>query len=437
MLKLDKIIGEIKDAGFGYLKVELEGHLSRGDGDQEYEDCRDCDGRGLHDHEDCDGGGVITQEAYSSSGRALGVEVEVECYDCNGEGVITCNECSGEGEVYAERSNYSSVSACESFIMDYVSTEAKNSLNYHSFYYDGSVDSEMTFTLPVEKAEYVIEFINAFSALADEIGNGLDVDGAGMHIAAMLDSTDGRYPVGTNWPAANIENFKDNVELLLPALFIGACSGNFTRPLGYRNPKIDFDKYSAIHITRAGAIEYRLFETCYQRPEAFFEYLGMIAKTLEYYKDPSKKVERQGEEFVFYDEQGVEGILATPDNIRNIKKQLKLIKPDGMTLKSLQENREIKLSVTEANKKYKKTVKRVKALFKDHVKHYENTLNRPLEPYESIDYERRELVNAWPEPGMSEKDKIAYIRGIQKPDEEQFIRRNIQPNSTRTAVITI
>lgn len=435
-MNIELIKKDIKDAGFGFIKVELEAELGRGGEDSRYEHCEDCDGRGNTDCEQCEGHGTLTSELRTTSGRLLDETEEIECDECYGSGEQECGYCYGEGEVERESTDFGDEDDCGRFILENVSKEAADALNYSEFYDDGSVDSEFTFTLPIEKAHLLPEFINAFSKLADAIGNEIEVEGAGMHISVLMQETNGVYPANhVDLNSRKVENFKNEVTKLLPALFIAACSGNFTRELGYRHPKVDWDKYSAINIFGSG-FEYRVFETCYQRPEAIFEFLGTIARTLEYYKDTSKKVEALGKEYAWYSSYGLEGMMKTPDQVRILKNQLKHVTPKGLTVKKLTDNREIKLSVMEATKGYGKAVSRAKAMYKEHVKAYDARIKAPLTDRERASYQELQDYGYFGSD-WTEEQKIARVRGISKPsqDESQFVNRNVAGASLAASVM--
>lgn len=442
MSKIKSVVEAIKDAGFGYVKVELEAQLGRPyDSDEgEYETCDDCNGNGNRECEECDGEGYNEVELTRPDGSTSDITEEVTCEHCYGDGHIDCSNCDGEGEVYVESEggDFGSVEHCEDFIMEQLSDEAKDALIYKKFYNDGSVDSEFTFTIPVEKVNVLPEIIDTFNKLALEVGNGMDVDGAGMHVAVLPIESNGRYPVPSSFemPYEKLQNFKTEVTKLLPALFIAATSGNFTRGLNYRHPKIDTDKYSAIHLVNNRCFEYRLFETCYQRPEAIFEYLETIARTLEYYKDPSKKVATQGKEFVFYDREGVKGFTATPDQVRIIKKQMKMVIGKNTTIKSFIQAREIDLSVQSRTKDYNQKVSRIRRMYKAALADYEHRLNQPLTPYEQERYREHEQYGYF-DRNMTPNQKIAAIRNLSEVGtEEQFINRNVM-NMRFTASLSV
>lgn len=422
-MSLKSTIKAIEKSGFGYIKVELEAQLNRGAGDDyddDYDTCSDCDGDGYATCDDCSGNGYLTLDS-STAGDT--------CLSCMGSGNQTCSDCDGDGEIShnSESGDYSDEGVCQQFILDSLSTEAKKAIVYGEFYNDGSVDSEYTFTIKTSDAIYLPEFIESFTKLAKAVDNGMDIDGAGMHIAVIPAESNGIYPVRTTIQFDNekIGNFTNEVTKLLPALFLAATSGNFTRGLNYRIPKICDDKYSAIHVIRNNTLEYRLFETCYQRPDTIFDYLETIARTLEYFDDPSKKVPVQGKEYVFYDREGIKGFTSTPDQVGIIKKQLKMVIGKGITLKSFQESRELDLSVSKLRKDFNKKLTRTKVLYKEAVKSYESRISQPLTDYEveTLEhYSNRDYFNS----ETTEEDKIAYLRGISKVGtESSFLERNI------------
>lgn len=170
---------------------------------------------------------------------------------------------------------------CKAYMLSNVSAEARESLVYSKFYNDGSVDSEFTFTLPIDKARLVPEFIVAFKKLALSMGK-LDVEGSGMHIA-ILNSPTGNYPDTNTLSSDCLRNFRATLNRLMPSLFFLASAGEQSRPLHFRYPSVSSEKYSAVN-TGNGVLEYRVFETCYDRPEAFLDFLCVIANTLQFYK---------------------------------------------------------------------------------------------------------------------------------------------------------
>lgn len=403
-VNLKKAIKDIKKAGFTHFKVELEANLHRREYEDEnrYEDCTECDGRGfLH---------LFT---------STGVEVDE---------TTECTDCYGEGKVENEHTDYGDEGVCENFIRDFISPEARAAINYMNFYNDGSVDSEITFTLPIDEPKYAIEMIEAFNALAEAIGLGCDVEGAGMHVSVMAGSD---YPTRTMLPSDKLMNFTNEVSKLIPVLFVAATSGDFTRGLNYREPQVSHStKYSAIYTHGGTCLEYRLFETCYQRPEALYEYLGTIARTLEYYTDATKKVTYGnkkaakasiGAQYPIYSQKGLKGFTELPEQIDVIKQQFKHVKPEGITMKEFMEHRGIKLNITDAKRTQAMKTIKVRKAYKEHIKAYEFNRKITLTPYQedNIAYYKREY-RSWTD------DQIwAKVTGFPiLPDEATFIKNN-------------
>lgn len=309
----------------------------------------------------------------------------------------------------------------------------KGDMTYAEFYYDGSVDSELTFTIKVTAAEKVIHVFEAWQALVDKIGNGIEVTGAGMHITVLRS---GKYPTSGRLDPQKLSNFTDEVTKLLPALFIGATSGGFTRALNFRYPRISHnDKYSAIYTRGGTSIEYRLFETCYQRPETYWEFLGVIARTLEYYKNPRKKVESKGEVYEIYDNgpNHLGGYLSFSNQVKIIKRQFKYIKPEGMTAKEFFANRGITLLVKDIKAKEDEKIKKLKLAYQEHKMAHDKVRNEPLNEYQQDNIKYWKLS----EPGHTESwywEKVTGRKGKIEP-ESTYIKNNMKSNKRALAAV--
>lgn len=322
--QLDRHIAYIKRKGFTHLKVELEADLDRGGDYDDEESCYNCDGEG-----------------------------QIMCFNCDGDG---CDSCDDEGYITCEDCNGRSGSSASDTIYNLLSQEAREALVYSLFYNDGSVDSEYTFTIPVEKAHTLPSFINAFKELAATIGNGINTDRAGMHISVM---TAGSYPDLPGLNNDKVRNFKVEMAKLMPALFVLASPDHKSRELQFRNPRVsESDKYSAIKIGR-GHIEYRVFETCYQRPEAIFDNLAVIAKSLKFYGTP--KVKQQFfTEFRFPDHKRHVGrFFQDGKQNRYIDMGLRILKPEHKSVEEIKAERGVKApdKLTEAKEKAKTLAK--------------------------------------------------------------------------------
>lgn len=358
-----KSVKQLKKKGATAIKVELEAQMNRRNAESEREYCDHCD-EGTVQCSECEGSDRMT------------------CTDCNGNGqvpetdepnaeMITCGECNGEGDAYCEHcddgyvtcpdcdgsyfwdsedtSNWADCGVCLDWLLDKIAEKTGTArlvqdtdyddrdessvhnpfswIKYAMFYYDGSVDSELTFTVPIDNEEnvrHLPKVLEAFRELGDEIGEGFNVSGAGMHIA-LLFSEDASYPseqddyAGLNneeavelnpgipmtyspsnrLPERRLIHFKRAVTQLLPALFFLGTSNENSRALRYRMPRVSvsaqtdrFDgggspKYSAISY-RYGALEFRVFDTCYDRPTTIFDNIVVIANCMQYMRDEYK-----------------------------------------------------------------------------------------------------------------------------------------------------
>ena len=381
-------------AGFSHIKIEMEADLGREDCDY---DCPDCYGDGYTECYECEGSGVVM------STRPNGSEIEVECDECNGEGRIECETCGGSGELSGERWD---VDNCKEWILDYVSSEAREVLTYSEFYYDGSVDSEMTLTLPVKNADYLIEYLEAFKALSDEIGNGLNTGGAGMHITVL---PNGKYPTGVELPSDKLDNFKSEVTKLLPALYMLASSDGVSRGLSYRKPQIKYnEKYSAVYAYDRSSLEYRIFETCYDNPEMIKEYIEVIANTLKYYDNPELKVPTLNKRFDFMrGSHRVSRFYQNTDNIKILRDRLKYIKPEGRSISELMKSREVP-NITELNKANAAKRKQLRKEWYDNEKRHKTLFDSELEPRQISGME--EYIRS----GYNEIEAKNMVLGIRK-----------------------
>jgi hypothetical protein len=324
----------MKEKGFTHGKIELEAQLNRCDSDG-YEDCGDCD-EGRVDCNYCNDSGVVEDTTVSANGRML--YITAVCDGCDGDGYNTCSTCDGDYE--SSGGAEWDEDRCNDFLHAHVSPEAVQALTYSEFYNDGSVDSEFTFTLKLDDLGYAVEYLDAFNALADAIGGGMDTDGAGMHLSVL---TSGVYPSRDRLDADKLENFSREVTKLLPALYFVASPDHNSRSLQYRPCRIAPDKYAAISTHDGYSLEYRIFETCYQRPTALLEDFEVIANTLKYYSNRTVSLN----EAVTVASSGYRGVARFYDNSRRLKALndgLPFIKPKDKTVTKLKSERGFKIN---------------------------------------------------------------------------------------------
>jgi hypothetical protein len=274
--------------------------------------------------------------------------LEQNCPICKGRGYIPCSLCDGQGENKIKGKRRTEL-YCQEFILSHVTPEAREHLIFSKTYLDGTVDTEFTFTLPLHHVRDSIEFIKAFALLAEDIGAGISTNSAGMHIA-ILNSPTGKYGSpkdGNHLEKRRYQNFAKSMTHLLPALYFLASPDNKSRRLGYRVPQISTDKYSAINAGHR-VFEYRVFETCYQRPEAILDNLCVIANTLKYYSYHYTKHSFFGKigKFGFEDYgHGLDRFFRTEVNYRALMAGIKMLKPSYKTIKQLKKERNFDLTL--------------------------------------------------------------------------------------------
>jgi len=366
----------IKGCGFTHIKFELEGDIGR-DGDRR---CEECEGHGSVDCHWCEGEGFSESD---NTTRISGDPVLTECNHCSGEGTMTCGNCGGEGT----SGSYYDEETCDSFMKSYVPVEVRQRLTHAHFYEDGSVDSEFTCTFPVDNLDDFHHWVKAFKALAEEECNSsIDVHGAGMHITLLRG---GDFNAQTLLPRAKLANFTREVSKLLPALFFIASAGHQSRGLGYRQPQISSrEKYSAIYTQGGRCIEYRLFETCYNRPDAVYEYIQAIAKTLKFYKDARLTVKELGKRFGFSDGSGsIARFYDTPEQLRILNSTIKEIKPKDKSFKKLKEDRGLKYTIKELTTDEKIRMSRLRREWGMYINNWHSIMCQPLTREQQREYD--------------------------------------------------
>lgn len=359
------------------IKLEFEAQLNRGSEDSQY--CNECDG----DYEgsycgNCDGDGNIVCDCDN-----IGCDDTTECDTCDGTGrVDACTSCH-EGYVYPNGGNFDSVSFCHDWIMEKLSglglAEQANPertlshgqstnwrpvapLVYAEFYNDGSVDSELTFTISLKDSENIFllpKVLEIFKELAAQVDNGFDTSGAGLHMA-LINSEDCRYPStdGMNGQRDAYHQYRQSMSLLLPALFfLGSCNEN-SRALRFRAPRVDSEeKYSAI-FWNDSALEFRVFDTCYDSPETLFDNVVVMANTLKYWrkygaKTPLTTVTRRVA-FGKDDSNKLERFYLCNEHIDLLNKGLQILKPSYITVAELKKQRKFKVTKRTINNRFKK-----------------------------------------------------------------------------------
>lgn len=406
------------------IKVELEAQLDRGrDNDnceycnEGYQDCNECSG-GDYYCDDCDGSGVVE----NSNGE------EVECHRCEGNGRITCEDCGGEGNVTCPEcggdweavDGYGSNHKCHDFILERLVplglAEAIPSGEYYQyadrfrpklplvfskFYNDGSVDSEHTFTLMLDNPENVFllpKILEVFTLLHEEINGDrpMQVEGAGMHIA-LLNSENGYYEKSSEYASRYsphldaFMNYRSSMQMLLPALFFLGSSNETSRRLNFRTPRIERGdegngKYHAVNFAY-GALEFRLFETCYDNPEAILDMVCVISNSMKYWR----------KKFIPFRMKGISRVYFGNDKDRTLKRfymhretlevlngGLRILKPSYYTIREVKQQRNFHTTKATIDNSIKRQRKDVELEYKEYEQRFQWRLE--IRRYDHMSY---------------------------------------------------
>lgn len=289
-----------------------------------------------------------------------------------------------ELEAHLNRENsFDDEDYCKSYITDQLDPELVEAMTYYDFYNDGSVDSEFTFTLPIEQAHRAIDVVQAFSALADSNGYGIDTNRAGVHLTLM---TSGMYPTTKRLSAARLANFTTQVTKLLPALYAASSHNGLTRSFEFRQPKIGAVKsmstseYPMICTHGGTCLEYRLFDTCYDKPEALLEQIQIIAGTIVYF-DARRKLKLKSKSFTMetvtrerQSKREFKHTIKDRKNYEALKETVKYIKPKGTSLKAFLAARGLDMTVKQVQSFERAIDLRLGLNYQAYLNNYMNTV---------------------------------------------------------------
>lgn len=390
------------------IKVELEAQLNRGneDGceycDEGRRECSQCDGYESIDCDTCDESGLVDNPEYTAENDEPD---EIDCPNCNGRGRTECDNCEGAGRVDCdecdgEETGFGSEMKCHDFILEQLVplglAEAipvgesyhyaehfrpKLPLVFSKFYNDGSVDSEHTFTLMLDNPENIFllpKILEAFTALAEQIqgDNPIDVAGAGMHMA-LLSTPNGYYDKvrGQETTATpEYQNYKKSMQMLLPALYFLGSSNEKSRRIGYRLPQVGRGdesfgtRYNAVNYAW-GALEFRLFDTCYDNPEAILDFVVVMSKTMKYWRPNYKKFSMKGIDRVYFGndmDNTLKRFYMHKETLDVLKGGLRILKPDYYTIKELKQQRNFHVTKATIDSSVKKQRKEVELEYKEY-----------------------------------------------------------------------
>ena len=453
-----KTIENLKKSQFGVtaIKVELEAQLNRGRSDH----CGDChDGMRYCDY--CEEGRSECSECYGS-GEVEGDEGQENCGDCDGEGYYNCSDCDGEwrwecGDCDGGDDNFSDERQCHDFILERLvplglaeeigdedysyarKYKPKLPLVFSKFYNDGSVDSEHTFTLSIENPETVLllpKFLEIFNELADAVGGDVETEGAGMHIA-LLQTEAGIYP-DRDWTpqSGHMRNFRRSMNLLLPALYFLSSPNDISRSLSYRRPRIEIEgtdgsKYFAINYGR-GALEFRIFETCYANPEMILDNLVVIGNAMRYwrasYLNPGLDKIATSVRFGKDDSNDLSRFYQKVEHLELLNEGLKRLKPSYLSVKEVKAQRNFKTSKMTLKKRDEKLSDDAKLEYKEYSNRFDWRLVMLKHDYIrrlASDNSSRETSTP-PEQAMAEIEAKAEEHSKKSEDERLTVDAYVQ-----------
>lgn len=356
LTKEEEILRQVKLAkrsqfGVTAVKIEMEGVFQRrGTGGRADSDCEKCHGNGTIRHEACSGNGYTGQRPDYYNPYPLDNTFKA-CMGCDLHGSQICPNC------FDQLKAWGSVTYCQQWLLRQLhelglSTKKrdgtyvpKGALKFAYFYADPSVDSEFTFTLSLKDPNSIFmlpQIIALWKKLGEEIGNGLSIQNAGMHMA-LIRTADCVYP-SENEPNDNIRlrNMEKSMRMLMPALFFLGSDTSHSRGMRFRIPRVSTDKYSAVHFG-GGALEFRVFETCYDNPERVLDNFVVMRNCLRFwsdkYHDPNLGRIAQSIKFGNDSNQNLSRLYSTTTHLDLLNAGLTKLKPAYCTLKELKEQR--------------------------------------------------------------------------------------------------
>lgn len=274
-------------------------------------------------------------------------------------------------------------------------------LVFSRFYNDGSVDSEFTFTIKLDDPENIFlipKIITIFNELAEDNGGGVDVRGAGMH-TALINDRNGMYPVSiSNTQFERYENFARSMPLLMPALYFLATSNDTSRGLGYRRPGVGHDSHRAAIDYRGGALEFRIFDTCYDNPEAFLDNFVVMSNCMKYWttRYVASGLEQVCSQVQFGNNSGYElkRFYNTVVHIDLLDKGLAKLKPSYYTITEIKRQRKFDISRSKLQNERSEIEKQAGVEYKEYMERFNWRLLANKNYYMGDYIERRTQNNA-------------------------------------------
>lgn len=351
---LVELVKQAKASQFGLtgIKIEFEARFGRRILMEDH--CSDCCGQGRIVCYACDG-----------------LPTTIACNNCNNTRLIGCSNCDGEPTLGPEAMNWDDMRAIHDLVLGRLAKlglaekipkkdqyqfahkwRPVHPIVFSKVYPDGTVDTEQTLTISVDKPENVFllpKIAEAFYELRKDIGLPVDVSTAGMHIT-LLNSPHALYPMTDTTPADRVrfDNFQKSMILLMPALFFMGSSNDNSRTLEYRRPRVSrTDKYSAVAY-RGGGLEFRVFETCYDTPEVILDDVAVALNCLKFWtkRYTRNHLAKVANNVRFGKNQGdkLARMYVTNEHIDLLNRGIRMIKPSYLSVTELKKQRNFTIS---------------------------------------------------------------------------------------------
>lgn len=259
---------------------------------------------------------------------------------------------------------------------DYTSSwTVKGALSYLEVYNDGSVDTECTFTLSLKDPDNIFllpKIVQVFVDMCNEYGNEFDTDGAGMHMA-LLNTSDYDPDRGlSHEDVAKFNNFKKSMAGLMPTLFFLGANSPASRGMNFRRPGVGYATHRAA-IDWRGALEFRVFDTCYDKPEAILDNVVVMANCLKFWSDTYKDPNVDAKDVTFGNDNDftLERLYVHIKHIDLLRYGLKHLKPSYYTIRQLKAQRGFKVTKRAIVSKRQQFIKDLDIAYKEYIERRE------------------------------------------------------------------
>lgn len=387
----------------------------------------------------------LIEKVTSGEGKFTAVKVESEGRLGRENHCTNCTLVNGKAHVGCKR--FSDVKVANDFILKHLmkyglAERCKQGEHYWSYLYKPKLplvyskvytdsETEWTTTLSLEKGNdvlYTPMLVDAFNALAAANGNGIDVRSSGMH-TAFIQGENGVYPdprAKRKTQQKMFDNFAKSMRPLLPALYLlGAnriednqgVTGCVTRSINPRGPEISStEKYSAIAY-RYGAVEFRVFDTCYEHRDQILDNIVTMSLAVSKYwhaKYVKPNIKFKFDKPVLFGNDScgnnvnkIESLYCVKEHVVLLNEGLRCIKPPYLSVKEVKMARRFSLTVRDI-----KTVLNTATAKKEHERQKQNAEIRRLVREAGYFYGRVERLESSRVPTLDLGAEISKLRKL-------------------------